>query len=66
MAEQMLARYFVTTEHGERQVDKAEYVAAERLAGFRNTMGQPDEPATSAFSAGVLSGRVELHGGTDG
>jgi len=29
------------------QVSKAEYVAAERAAGFRNTLGQPDEPATS-------------------
>lgn len=33
-----------------RQVDKAEYVRIERLAGFRNTMGQPAEPATASFS----------------
>jgi len=31
------------------EVTKAQYVAAERAAGFFNTMGQPDEPATSAF-----------------
>lgn len=38
-----------------RSATKAEYVAAERSAGFRNTLGQPDEPATSAF-AGTVAG----------
>lgn len=32
------------------EVSKAEYVAAEREAEFRNTLGQPSEPATSSFS----------------
>lgn len=32
------------------RVDKATYVAAERAAGFRNSLGQPDEPATSWWS----------------
>lgn len=32
------------------EVSKAEYVAAERSAEFRNTVGQPSEPATSSFS----------------
>ena len=32
-----------------REVGKAEYVALERLAGFHNTTGQLDEPATSSF-----------------
>jgi hypothetical protein len=31
------------------KVTKATYVAAERAAGFYNTLGQPDEPATAAF-----------------
>ena len=31
------------------EVTKAQYVAAERAAGFFNTMGEPGEPATSAF-----------------
>jgi hypothetical protein len=38
-----------------RAATKAEYVAAERAAGFNNTLGQPDEPATSAF--GGLNGK---------
>lgn len=56
----MVERYFVS-ENGfpEQQVDKAGFVRAERSAGFRNTMGQPDEPATGGFSSGVLQGRVE-------
>lgn len=41
------------------QVSKQDYVVAERTCGFRNTMGQPDEPATSGFlgldgTAGVM------------
>lgn len=32
------------------EVDKAEFVRRERGAGFRNTLGYPDEPATAAFS----------------
>lgn len=32
-----------------REVTKEEFVNAERRAGFRNTLGQPDEPATTSF-----------------
>lgn len=32
------------------EVDKETWVAFERRNGFRNTMGEPDEPATSSFS----------------
>lgn len=31
------------------EVKKADFVAAERRNGFRNTMGQPTEPATAGF-----------------
>lgn len=59
-----MTRYFVTedctcatpTEH---EVSKAEFVSAERRAGFYNTLGQPDEPATHSFSNGRISGRQE-------
>lgn len=39
------------------EVSKADYVAAERNAGFHNTLGQPEEPATSAFSGKGMNGR---------
>ncbi len=53
-------RYFVTTdERGEREVAKVEYVQAERNAGFHNTRGQPDEPATAGFGSGAVRGRIE-------
>jgi hypothetical protein len=29
------------------EVDKETWIAAERAAGFHNTMGQPNEPSTS-------------------
>lgn len=32
-----------------REVTKEEYVRAERQAGFHNSMGQPNEPATTSF-----------------
>lgn len=44
-------RYFIREKPKWREVDKATYVRHERYAGFRNTMGQPDEPATSGFSS---------------
>lgn len=50
------SRYFLTEE---REVTKEEYVRAERKAGFHNTMGQPNEPATASFSDGKVSGRME-------
>lgn len=37
---------------------KAQYVSAERSAGFRNTLGEPDEPATSGWSSGSFAGRM--------
>lgn len=57
--------YYVTTDdRGERLVDKAEYVKTERRAGFYNTLGQPNEPATASFSyskGGInLQGRIDL------
>ena len=50
-----------------REVTKEEYVRAERQAGFHNSMGYPDEPATAAFgdSRGVrgttLDPTIKLH-----
>lgn len=43
----------------EQEVSKAEFVKAERLAGFRNTMGQPREPATAGFGATVYGTRIK-------
>jgi hypothetical protein len=56
----IVERYFVS-EGGlpEQQVTKAGFVQAERRAGFRNTMGQPDEPATGGFSGATFMGRIE-------
>jgi len=57
------ARYrYYLTEGGspEREVDKAEFVSAERRAGFVNTMGQPDEPGTAGF--GGRDGDTEIRG----
>lgn len=52
--------YYLTVGDGpEREVSKAEFVSAERAAGFRNTMGQPSEPATAAFGGHGVSGRVK-------
>lgn len=45
-------RYWLSQEYEDpqwREVTKEEYVNAERAAGFHNTMGQPDEPATASF-----------------
>lgn len=43
-----------------REVSKEEWVRAERAAGFRNTMGEPDEPATSSFSARRVAGTITV------
>lgn len=44
-------RYYLTEgDSPEREVTKAQFVSAERRAGFTNTMGEPDEPATAGFS----------------
>jgi hypothetical protein len=48
-------RFFVNDE----EVTEAEYVAAERRAGFNNTLGHPEKPATGAFSNGAITGRTE-------
>lgn len=48
----------VNTSIHEHEVSKAEYVQAEREAGFHNTMGQPKEPGTASFSNGLISGRT--------
>lgn len=42
-----------------REVTKAEWVAAERAAGFINTMGRPDEPGTGGFGNGLIRGTIE-------
>ena len=44
-----------------RQVTEAEYVAAERDAGFRDPFGRPGEPATSSWS-GIGSDGVRHSG----
>lgn len=54
-------RYWLTDgSEPEREVTMAEWVAAEREAGFHNTMGRPEEPATWSWGAGHMSGRVEF------
>lgn len=56
----MIARYYLRNETTDwREVTKAEYVQAERAAGFHNTLGQPHEPATHSFSAASVHGRTE-------
>ena len=42
-----------------RDVTKTEWVAAERSAGFHNTMGHPDEPGTGGFGNSLgINGRI--------
>lgn len=56
----MAERYFLQyNDQPECEVTKQEFVSAERAAGFRNTLGQPAEPATAAFSAGSIHGRIQ-------
>ena len=53
-------RYFLSFGDGPRhEVTKREWVAAERSAGFINTMGRPDEPGTGGFSNGHIRGSLE-------
>ena len=61
MSDDARYRYYLT-EGGspEREVTKAEFVSAERRAGFVNTMGQPDEPGTAGF--GGRDGDAEIRG----
>lgn len=60
----MTDRYYLGKRTGHnREVDKATYVYYERQAGFRNTLGQPNEPATSSFSG--TNDTVEICGYID-
>lgn len=54
-------RYFLKADHEAdfSVVTKEQFVRAERIAGFRNTMGQPNEPATAGFGGRGIQGRVE-------
>ena len=60
-------RYFVTINNEpEHEVSMAAFVSVERQAGFHNTMGRDDLPATAGFSSHKPStgerfaGRIEL------
>lgn len=53
MSEPHRALYFLQSGDGpEVEVTMEEFVAAERRAGFYNTMGRQDLPATAGFSDG--------------
>lgn len=55
-------RYLLGPRGAEREVTMEEYVAAERQAGFYNTLGHPERPATASFSTtarGGMEGRQE-------
>lgn len=63
-----MPRYFITIDGEEHEVDKEVWVREERAAGFHNTMGQPNEPATASWSSSkpddeggwvTFSGRTE-------
>lgn len=55
MSDLYFLRYNGEEEH---EVTKEEFVRAERAAGFHNTLGQPDEPATAGFGSGGVHGHV--------
>ncbi len=51
-------RYFLSIFDGPKQeVTKAQWVAAERSAGFHG--GRPGEPSTGGFGNGTISGTIE-------
>lgn len=53
------SRFFLSFGGGaKRQVTKAEWVAAERGAGF--TGGRPGEPSTGGFGNGYVSGSIRM------
>lgn len=56
-------RYFLYAVLGgekvEREVDLAQYVAAERAAGFSGHGPERNRPATAAWSSGNVGGHVE-------
>lgn len=45
------------------EVSKRQWVLAERMAGFHNTMGEPNEPATATWSVNKrglnMAGKIE-------
>lgn len=54
-------KYFLQEKLGDYQeVSKEDYVDAERLNGFYNTLGYPEEPATSAFTGMYHQGYTEF------
>lgn len=55
-----MTAYFIKLPGGEyfQPVSKATFVAVERHCGFRNTMGEPDEPGTAGFGSPFADGRV--------
>lgn len=62
-------RYFVALDSGQdwsevvwTEVTKKTFVLAERNAGFRNPLGDPDEPATAGFGGRGIQGYVSLGG----
>lgn len=58
------ARYFVALDgEPEREVSRAEYIAAERAHGFTS---RPDMLATLSWTNGDSSGRVEIVSKVDG
>jgi hypothetical protein len=56
-------RYFLSTDLTEEwEVTMQEWVAAERRAGFTNTLGHPERPGTAGFGTTQfdgLAGRIE-------
>ncbi len=53
-------RYFLSVCNGPKQeVTKAEWVAAERSAGFYPKGGGSTEPATGGFGNGTINGTIE-------
>ena len=54
----MTGRFWISLNDGHtwREVTKHEYVALERTMSFRNSVGQPEEPATSSFSKNGIRG----------
>jgi hypothetical protein len=61
-------KYYLSEDDGNTwdEVTKEEYVRAERAAGFHNTMGRPDEPATAGFSSSNYHKRGRLRYLADG
>lgn len=54
-------KFFLQEKFGVYQeVSKEDYVDAERLNGFYNTLGKPNEPATSAFTGQFHRGYTEF------